>query len=55
MIPVRFVVRCSDCLAEGSNRSRFWREACADCAESVAESHRTLGHSVTVMPIREAR
>jgi hypothetical protein len=54
VIPVRFVVRCSDCLAENS-RPKYWREACADCAESVAESHRTLGHSVTVMPIREAQ
>lgn len=48
-----FVVRCLDCRAEGSNRGRSWRESCRDCAEVVAESHRALGHEVTITPPRE--
>lgn len=50
-----FVVRCHDCRAEDSARNRIWRESCPDCAESVADTHRAMGHTVTITPPRHRR
>lgn len=43
-----FVVRCHTCRAENSARDRIWRESCFQCAENVADTHRKLGHEVSI-------
>jgi hypothetical protein len=44
----RWTVRC-DCLDDHGHRRR-WSETCWDCADSIATTHRDLGHTATVKP-----